>query len=694
LFLNLRLAFWVMLGIPISFAFGLLLLPRIDVSINMISLFAFIMVLGIVVDDAIIVGENVFRRYEACDEPLRGAVEGTLEVGRPVVFAVLTTIVAFWPLLLAGGVMGKFMRNIPIVVIVVLLGSLVESLFILPSHLRHSRRAMVSCATGGMREKRFSRWLKYIVNGPYARLVDFCVHWRYATVAVGLAVIMLAAGLWQGGWIKFTFMPKVEGDTIRAYITMPVGTPVSQTLQVVSRMEQNALAVFKDYEAERSPASPPLLEHTMIQIGRHSGSTGGHLGQIRIQLLEGEQRDVSTFDITRAWRRRIGTVPEAESVAFRSSLHRAGNPIEVHLALDDDEQLLQAADELKTVIARFPGVFDIEDSFLQGKREMQLKLKPAASNLGLTLNDLARQVRHAFFGAEALRLQRDKDEIKVKVRYPERERRSLGSVEDMYIRAPDGSEVPFRQVAEVQMQAGYAKIERAQRLRVIKVMADVDEGLANANEIRSNLEKQDLPQLANRYPGLRYTIEGEGKEQRESLADVKNGFVIALFGIYALLAIPFRSFSQPLIVMAAIPFGIVGAIVGHLIMGFNLSIISIFGIVGLSGVVVNDSLVLIDRANRFRKEGQGAHDAIVRAGCIRFRAILLTSLTTFAGLTPMLLEKSIQAQFLIPMAVSLGFGVLFGTVITLLLIPCGYMILEDLHRLGHRKVAPAAPSST
>jgi multidrug efflux pump subunit AcrB len=691
LFLNLRLAFWVMLGIPISFAFGLLLLPRIDVSINMISLFAFIMVLGIVVDDAIIVGENVFRRYEACDEPLQGAVEGTLEVGRPVIFAVLTTIVAFWPLLLAGGVMGKFMRNIPIVVIVVLLGSLVESLFILPSHLMHSRRTMMLGNAGRMREKRASRWLKYIINGPYLRLVNFCVHWRYATIALGVAVILLAAGLWQGGWIKFTFMPKVEGDTIRAYITMPVGTPVSQTLQVVSRMEQDALAVFEAYEAKRAENAPPLLEHTMIQIGRHSGSTGGHLGQIRIQLLAGEERDVSTFDITRAWRQRIGTVPEAEAVTFRSSLHRSGNPIEVHLALDNDDQLLQAADALKSVIARLPGVFDIEDSFLQGKREMQLKLKPAASSLGLTLNDLARQVRHAFYGAEALRIQRDKGEVKVKVRYPASERRSLGNVEDMYIRTPDGNAVPFSQVAEVQMEEGYAKIERAQRLRVIKVTADVDEALANANEIRQNLKDRDLPQLAGRFPGLRYTIEGEGKEQRESLADVKNGFVIALFGIYALLAVPFRSFSQPLIVMAAIPFGIVGAIVGHLIMGFNLSIISIFGIVGLSGVVVNDSLVLIHRANRFRQEGLSPHDAIVQAGCIRFRAILLTSLTTFAGLTPMLLEKSLQAQFLIPMAVSLGFGVLFATVITLLLIPCGYIILEDLHALRQRKVMPAVP---
>ncbi len=692
LFLNLRLALWVMLGIPISFAFGLLLLPRIDVSINMISLFAFIMVLGIVVDDAIIVGENVFRRYEDCDEPLHGAVEGTLEVGRPVVFAVLTTIVAFWPLLLAGGVMGNFMRNIPIVVIVVLLGSLVESLFILPSHLMHSRRGMAACASGGMREKRASRWLKRIINGPYLRLVSFCVQWRYATIAAGLAVILLVMGIWQGGWIKFTFMPKVEGDTIRAYVTMPMGTPVNQTLQVVSRMERDALAVFEEFEAERTAGAQPLLEHIMIQIGRHSGSTGSHLGQLRIQLLEGEQRDVSTFDITRAWRQRIGKVPEAEAVSFRSSLHRAGNPIEVHLALDDNAQLVQAAEELKALIGGIPGVFDIEDSFQQGKKEMQLKLKPAAASLGLTLNDLARQVRHAFYGAEALRIQRDKDEVKVKVRYPEAERRALGNVEDMYIRTPDGSAVPFRQVAEVRMEAGYAKIERAQRLRVIKVMADVDEGIANANEIRQGLERREMPQLANRYPGLRFTIEGEGKQQRESLADVKTGFVLALFGIYALLAIPFRSFSQPLIVMAAIPFGVVGAIAGHLIMGFNLSIISIFGIVGLSGVVVNDSLVLIDRANRFRREGASSHDAVVRAGCIRFRAILLTSLTTFAGLTPMLIEKSLQAQFLIPMAVSLGFGVLFATVITLLLIPCGYMILEDLRGLSGRKMVSAETS--
>ncbi|MEZ4567424.1 MAG: efflux RND transporter permease subunit [Desulfobacterales bacterium] len=341
--------------------------------------------------------------------------------------------------------------------------------------------------------------------------------------------------------------------------------------------------------------------------------------------------------------------------------------------------LQQAADDLKTELEKIPGVFDISDSYLPGKMEMQLKLKENAESLGLTLNDLARQVRHAFYGAEAFRFQRDKDEIKVLVRFPDAERRSVGNVEEMRIRTADGREVPFSTVAAVEMERGYSTIERAQRLRVIKVTADVNEKQANANEIRQELVARTLPALKNKYSGLRFNIEGEGREQQESLADVKKGFIMALFCIYALLAVPFRSFSQPLIVMSAIPFGIVGAVWGHLLMGFNISIVSLFGIVGLSGVVVNDSLVLIDRVNALRRDGDNAHDAVVKGGMLRFRAIILTSLTTFAGLTPMLLEKSLQARFLIPMAVSLGFGVMFATGITLILIPSGYMILDDIH---------------
>lgn len=688
LFLNLRLAFWVTLGIPISFLFGLMLLPAFDVSINMVSLFAFIMVLGIVVDDAIIIGENIFRKQEEGLAPLKASTEGALEVGRPVVFSVLTTIVAFWPLVLGTGTMGKIMRIIPIVVILVLLGSLVESLFILPSHLAGWNHAAGTSKTRPKREKRLYLWLNWFISHPYARLLNFCLKWRYATVGLGIAVLFLTMGLWTGGWIKFTLFPQVESNRVMCSITMPAGTPVERTVEVARQVELAAQQALAEKDRERPPGAPPLLQYSITTIGRQRGGhgptasgpqIGGHLAQIRVQLLESEEREISSTALAKLWRERVGKIADVESLTFESQLFRAGNPIEVHLSLDDHAKLVSAADDLKKELSRYPGVFDVADSFLPGKKEMQLKLKPAARSLGLTLNDLARQVRHAFYGAEALRLQRGQDEIKVMVRFPESDRRSLGTVEAMRIRTPDGAEVPFRQVAEVNMEQSYVTIERAQRRQVIKVTADVDETEANAFEVRQYLEGNFLPQLKQRYLGLRYTIEGEGKEQRESMADVIQGFMIALLGIYALLAIPFRSFSQPLIVMAAIPFGIVGAVMGHLIMGFNLSLMSAFGMVGLAGVVVNDSLVLIHAANRIRCQGTGVQQAISQAGALRFRAIILTSLTTFAGLTPMILERSLQAQFLIPMAISLGFGVLFATLITLILIPCGYLILEDIY---------------
>ncbi|MGM0454343.1 MAG: efflux RND transporter permease subunit, partial [Thermodesulfobacteriota bacterium] len=603
-FLNVRLAFWVTLGIPISFAFGLMLLPFHDVSLNMISLFAFIMVLGIVVDDAVIVGENVFRKQEAGMAPLKAATEGTVEVGRPVIFSVLTTIVAFSPLLMAGGTMGNFMRNIPIVVILVLLGSLVESLLILPCHLRYSKAAAKSKARG---PKRMARALAWIIENPYQKTVTFCLRWRYATVAFGLAVLLLTFGVWAGGKIKFTFFPKVEGDVMQAMLTMPVGTPEDRTIEIVKRMETAAEELLAEYDEKRPENKPPLRKHSASIVGSHFGNrggseSGGHLAHVFIQLLEGEKRQISSRELTRMWRKRVGDIPDAESIEFKSEIHSAGNPVEVHLSLDDHEQLVHAADELKAELQAFSGVFDINDSFMPGKMEMQLSLKPEAASLGLKLDDLARQVRHAFYGAEAMRFQRDKNEVKVLVRYPEEERLSLGNVEQMRIRTPDGDAVPFSRVARVKMERGYASIERARRLRVIKVMADVNESVTNANEVRQHLINNYLPELKNRYPGLRFTIEGEGQEQQETLGDIKKGFVLALFAIYALLAIPFRSFSQPFIVMAAIPFGVVGAILGHLLMGFNISVISLFGIVGLSGVVVNDSLVLIHRVNAMRKQ--------------------------------------------------------------------------------------------
>jgi multidrug efflux pump subunit AcrB len=594
-------------------------------------------------------------------------------------------MVAFSPLLLAGGTMGNFMRNIPIVVIAVLFGSLVESLFILPAHLARSRAAL-SLQSPHKKEKIMARTMTWIIQKPYARLIEFCIRWRYVTVAAGIAVLLLTMGIWASGKIKFTFFPKVEGDVIQCMITMPVGTPLARTREVVASIETAGKDVIAEQDQARPADAPPLMEYSANLIGAQFGrrgvsESGGHLAQVWIQLLEGEKRDVSSAELNRRWRERVGLIADSESLIFSSEIHSAGNAIEVHLSINDYDLLQQAADDLKTELEKIPGVFDISDSYLPGKMEMQLKLKENAESLGLTLNDLARQVRHAFYGAEAFRFQRDKDEIKVLVRFPDAERRSVGNVEEMRIRTADGREVPFSTVAAVEMERGYSTIERAQRLRVIKVTADVNEKQANANEIRQELVARTLPALKNKYSGLRFNIEGEGREQQESLADVKKGFIMALFCIYALLAVPFRSFSQPLIVMSAIPFGIVGAVWGHLLMGFNISIVSLFGIVGLSGVVVNDSLVLIDRVNALRRDGDNAHDAVVKGGMLRFRAIILTSLTTFAGLTPMLLEKSLQARFLIPMAVSLGFGVMFATGITLILIPSGYMILDDIHEL-------------
>jgi multidrug efflux pump subunit AcrB len=677
---------------------GLWVLPHFDVSINMISLFAFIMVLGIVVDDAIVIGENIYRKQEGGLGSLQAAVEGTLEVGRPVVFAVLTTVVAFWPLLLGSGVMGKVLRHIPIVIILVLLGSLVESLLILPAHLERSCAKMLNRhRADSLREKRISRWLKVFIQGPYRRLVMFCIRWRYAVIGFGIALLLITSGIWTGGWIKFTFFPKIESDTLICSVTLPAGTPVERTAEVVAQLERSAHEALAEAGKNRPRGSEPLFDHSIALVGLQTrghgpragaGEIGGHLAQVFIQLLEGEKRNVSANRLVRMWRKQAGLIPDAESISFESALFSAGNPVEVHLSLEDNELLLTAAGDLKDELTAYPGVFDVSDSFLPGKNEMQLKLKPAARSLGLTLNDLARQVRHAFYGAEALRFQRDQDEVKVMVRYPESERKSLGYVEEMRIRAPGGIEIPFGQVAEVTMERGYASIQRAQRLRVVKVTADVDEAKINANDVRFHLETEFLPKLKNRYPGIRYTIEGEGKQQKESMQDVFQGFIIALFGIYALLAVPFRSFAQPFVVMGAIPFGLVGAMAGHLIMGLNLSFLSVLGMVGLAGVVVNDSLVLIHAANRIRGDRLAAAEAVVEAGILRFRAIILTSLTTFAGLIPIILEKSLQAQFLIPMAVSLGFGVLFATGITLLLIPCGYVIMDDILRIFSRGKAP------
>lgn len=683
LFLNLRLAFWVMMGIPISFLCSFLLMQPFDVSINMLSLFAFIVALGIVVDDAIIVGENVFAHRERGKDRLQAAIDGTLEVGTPVVFSILTSVAAFMPLVFVGGMMGKFMKIIPIIVISVLVASLIEALYILPAHLSSKS----SDGSGGLFgwHARLSDWfggqLKHLIDKHYSRVVKLSVANPLASAALGLAMMLATVGWMAGGHIKFVMFPKVESDWLVASVAMPEGITAGQTQEVIERIEAVALEVRDEIDADRGPGQPSIFANVFSIIGDQpmgrrsamsasgAGFSQGHLGEVTVELLPSEERDISSAAIEARVRQRVGEVPGTESLTFTASLFSFGKAIEVQLAHEDFSALLQAVERFKAEISNYPGSGDIQDSFQEGKLEMKLALKPRARTLGLTLADLGRQVRQGFYGGQALRLQRGSDDVRVMVRYPEEERRSLSDIENMRIRTPSGVEVPFAQVAEVELGHGYAAIERSDGQRIVTVSATVDQKAANAEEINSELAERFLPQLARDYPGLRFSFEGEQREQAESMATMGRGFTIALFAIFALLAIPFRSYSQPLVVMSAIPFGIIGAVWGHVIMGLDLTMLSMFGMVALSGVVVNDSLVLITFYNQLVRDGMDPDLALVEAGKQRFRPILLTSLTTFFGLLPMILEKSVQAQFLIPMAVSLGFGILFATGIILVGVP-------------------------
>ena len=683
MFLQVRLAFWVTLGIPLSMIGALLLVPWLDVSINMISLFAFILVLGIVVDDAIVVGENAFTHRGMGKSPLDAAVDGAKEVARPVTFSILTTVAAVSPLIFVAGIMGKFMINLPMIMITVLMISLVESLFILPAHLSRSKPPDPSAHQGPFRRfhHRFTDLVNWTIRGPYTRLLKLALKHRYTTMAVALATVMLVVGLFAGKHIKFIFMPELEGDVVKANLTMPFGTPVEETRIHLRRMQQQAAKLLKDVDKEE-PGEKSILRSVFAMEGRNFGrgrsGRGSHAGAVAVWLVDSGEREITSQEFARRWRKKVGEIPGAETLDFDARMMNMGAAIEVQLAHKDFSVLEEAADRVKDALREYPGVFDVGDSYEAGKRELKLKLKPGARALGITEQELGRQVRAAFYGAEAQRLQRERSEVRVMVRYPLSERRSLAQVEAMNIRTARGGEVPFAQAAMVQEGRGYSQINRTNRKRVISVTASANYKVANPDEILEQLKEGLLPQLLVDYQGLSYDLEGQQRERKESIESMKYGYLVALVGIFALLAIPFRSYSQPLIIMSAIPFGIVGAVVGHLIMGYQMSLISLMGLVALTGVVVNDSLVLIDFINRYRDQYKDTFEAVVEGTRRRFRPIMLTTLTTFFALVPMLAETSVQARFLVPMAISLAFGVVFATFITLVLIPSMYLILEDI----------------
>lgn len=718
LFLDLRLAFWTTMGIPISFMGAFWLMPYTDVTINMLSLFAFILALGIVVDDAIVVGENIFSYREKGMSGIDAAVRGVREMAGPVVMAVLTTVFAFMPLVFVYGVMGKFIRVIPIIVIAILIFSLVESLLILPSHLSGGKLAMRREKPGLLAgfQGWFRRRIEMFVNGPFVAMVRRAVSWRYLTFATGIFVLLGVIGYVGGGYIKYTLFPKVDADNVWVSVTMPQGTRVEQTRKVVRYLEEKAEEVRAELDRQRraeDPNAPSIFKHIAANIGeqpftRDRGAgppnetgSGAHVAEVNIELLRGEERGslYSSGRIAQMWREAAGEIPGVSSMTITSSLFSAGEAINVEMSHWNFDRLLEAAEVLKDKLREFDGVTDIDDSFELGKVEIKLSLTEQGRTLGLTLADLARQVRQGFYGDEVQRVQRGRDDIRVMVRYPQEQRRSVADLENMRVRLPDGREIPFLMAARAEVGRGYSVIDRAERRRVVNVTADVNQDVANAGEINAELKATTLPALSKQFPGLIWGFEGEQKENAEIKKSLGSSFGIALFAIYALLAVQFRSYMQPAIIMSAIPFGLVGALVGHKIMGlyltvteyfisgvwqtvpFDLSLMSVFGIVALTGVVVNDSLIMVDLINRERAAGvpllQAVHDSATR----RFRPIILTTLTTFFGLVPMMLERSLQARFLIPMAVSLAFGVMFATLITLVLVPSLYMILEDIKKL-------------
>lgn len=680
LFLEVRLALWVMLGIPISFFGAFLFMPAMDASINMISLFAFIMALGIVVDDAIVVGENTYT-HRAKGLPFgEAAVRGASQVAKPVTFAILTSVAAFMPLLYISGTMGKFINTIPKVVILILLVSLVECLFVLPAHLSRVRKnndqVWFFLRKPDRLRQKFGHWLNGFISGPYQNLLAWCLHRRYLTLSVAIATLIITIGMVGGGIVKFRFMPKVESDTIKVSLEMPPGTPVAKTREIQQLIEKQAEVTIAHFDANLPEGEETLFRHLYSTVG----SGGSHLAGLSLNLTPSEFRSVGSNDVTDYWRRQVGEIAGVEALTFANNLVHMGANIDIRLGHDDFHVIEEAAERVRAVLVEYPGVGDITNSLSRGKREMKITLKPEARTLGVTEEELGRQLRAAFYGAESLRLQRGRDEVKVMVRYPEAERQHLWSLENLRIRTPEGREIPLYQAAHVVESKGFSQINRSDRKRVTNLTGSVDSKVANAEEIIADLQRGILKEVQEDYPGLTIDLEGESKERNESLGSMKRGFAVSMMVIYALLAIPLRSYVQPLLIMTTIPFGVVGAVWGHFILGYDITIMSMFGIVALAGVVVNDSLLLIDYINQLRGRDIALREAILTAGQRRFRPILLTSLTTFFGLGPIILETSTQAQFLIPMGISLAFGILFGTVIALVIIPALYLVFEDIRK--------------
>jgi multidrug efflux pump subunit AcrB len=750
MFLRPRLAFWVSAGVPVAFLGALALISNLGFSIDAISLFGFILVLGILVDDAVVVGESIHSHQQNHETLLEGSIRGAQEVSVPVIFGVLTTMVAFVPLILGPGTMGQIFTVIASVVMSCLVFSLIESQLVLPSHLGHQTVEKPASEIGLMvlpiaaivisefawdlpsylqiaavlfvvlyifsylgyakplaeklinKQQVFSDNMERLINTRFRGLVNAAVGIRYTVIALALTAFLSAIGIVASGRLPFSFFPPLESDQVIAQLTMPLGTPAEVTNRAVLQMEQIGQQLAIDL-AEDFSSSPPVT-HILSAVGSQPSSAsgggaapstvlasgGGHIGEVTLQLTPSQSRDLETREIANMWRDRVGQIPGAVELKFSTSLFTVGNAIDIQLEGNNVDELRVAAERLRLKLAEYPGVIDITDSFRAGKQELKLDMSPSGEALGLSLGALARQVRQAFYGEEAQRIQRGRDDVRVMVRYSQDERETIGTLTQMRIRTQDGSEVPFETVASAELGRGFSSIKRANRQRVVNVIADVDRTQITANEVIADLGAGALDAILADFPRIKYGLEGEQREQSEATKSLIPLFFVALFVIYALLAIPLKSYTQPLIIMSVIPFAFCGAIWGHQIMKTfdlvsGLAMMSVMGVIAASGVVVNSSLVLVHNVNNRRAEGQSFHEAVIESAVSRCRPIVLTSMTTFVGLMPLMFNQSVQAQFLVPMAVSLAFGVLFATVVTLLVVPSSYIILEDFHRWRDKK---------
>ncbi|CAA6677242.1 MULTISPECIES: efflux RND transporter permease subunit [unclassified Lentimonas] len=673
LFLEARLAFWVMLGIPISFLGAFWIMPLFGASINMISMFAFLITLGIVVDDAIVVGENIYSWHQKGLPFHEAAIAGTKEVAMPVTFSVLTNIVAFMPLMFVPGMMGKFFVAIPIVVISVFAISLIESLYILPAHLSHQKDIHPSGIGGRLHafQQRFSRWFTGMVNNKYGPFIGRLLNARYLVVAVGIAVLLITLGYVQSGRIRVIQIERPDSDYAYASARLPIGSPIADTEVVALRMAKAAQKTVAENGGLKQ------AEGVFVNMG----NGGSHNFDMRVYLTAPEIRPVDTASFTSKWRQALGPVAGVDTLNFQADRGGPGGGrkgLTLQLSHRDVDTLDAASLALADRLRLFSQIKDIDDGVQPGKQQFDFTVKPAAQALGLDARSIALQIRHSFYGAEALRQLRGRNEVKTMVRLPVEERASIYDIENLVLMTPQGGEIPILDAVEVKRGRAFTGIERNNGRRVIEVSAETEDS-GDVGPIMTDLSATVMPQLMQEFPGLTWKFEGRQADMAESMSSLIMGLLMALFCIFALLAIPFNNYYQPLVIMCCIPFGLVGAVFGHIIMGYNLSLMSLFGIVALSGVVVNDSLVLIDFANRRqREEGKSPSEAVQLAGVARFRAIILTTLTTFGGLAPMILETSRQARFMIPMAISLGFGILFATIVVLILVPCFYVILEDI----------------